>query len=195
MFDLLKEAGQVQGLASMMATWQTDWPHWSDDGLGFYPVQDRLIRGATEEEDTVFLVDVGGSKGRDLEKFLALHRFDTFPGRLVLQDRAEVINTIPENSLPPGVEATVHDFFTPQPIEGKCNFASPAFSFWVRGLTAVLLRRQSILFAQHLERPPRRTWAGYPQTTHEGHEKGVLQAHSVEFRASRKGRSAYTRLH
>jgi hypothetical protein len=147
MFGLLEKAGQVQGLASMMNAWTIDRPHWSDDELGFYPVQDRLIRGATGGDDTVFLVDVGGSKGHDLEKFLARHSFDTFPGRLVLQDQAEVINSIPEDSLAHGVEAIVHDFFTPQPIHGKRNFAILAFSIWIRVLMSVLLRRQSILFA------------------------------------------------
>ena len=130
MFGLLEQAGQVQGLASMMNTWMIGRPHWSDDELGFYPVQDRLISGATGGDDTVFLVDVGGSKGHDMEKFLARHSFETFPGRLVLQDRAEVINSIPESSLAPGVEATVHDFFTPQPIHGKRSLATFTFSGW-----------------------------------------------------------------
>ena len=122
MIDLLDQTGQTQGLASMMATWMVDRPHWSDDDLGFYPVKQRLIKGATSEDGSVFLVDVGGSKGHDLEKFLVRHAFDTFPGRLVLQDRPEVIDSIPENSLEAGIEATGHDFFTRQPIEGKCDF-------------------------------------------------------------------------
>lgn len=121
MIELLAQHGQTEGLASMMATWMLDRPHWSDDDLGFYPVKERLIHGATGDDDSVFLVDVGGSKGHDLTKFLARHPFATFPGNLVLQDRAEVIDSIPENSLGPGIRVTAHDFFTPQPVEGKCN--------------------------------------------------------------------------
>ena len=135
MFDLLEQAGQAQGLASMMNTWMVDRPHWSDDNLGFYPVHDRLIKGATGGDDSVFLVDVGGSVGRDLEEFLARHGHDTFPGRLVLQDRVEVIGSLPKNSLAPAIEATVHDFFTPQPIYGKRDFPFSPLCIHCRGLT------------------------------------------------------------
>jgi hypothetical protein len=44
----------------MMATWMLDRSHWSDED--FYPVKDRLIEGVTSDTDSVFLVDVGGSK-------------------------------------------------------------------------------------------------------------------------------------
>jgi len=121
MINLLEQHGQTQGLASMMATWMLDRPHWSDDDLGFYPVKQRLIEGATGDDNSVFLVDIGGSKGHDLTKFLARHSFNTFPGHLILQDRAEVIDSIPENSLEHGIHATAHDFFTPQPVQGQCN--------------------------------------------------------------------------
>jgi hypothetical protein len=120
MIDLLMQHGPEQGLASMMATWMLDRPHWSDDNLGFYPVKERLIEGAAGGDGAVFLVDVGGSKGQDLTKFLARHPLDSFPGQLILQDRAEVIDSIPEGSLGPGVHAMAHDFNTPQPVRGKC---------------------------------------------------------------------------
>ncbi|KAK5264572.1 hypothetical protein LTR96_010052 [Exophiala xenobiotica] len=118
MIDLLMQHGPEQGLASMMATWMLDRPHWSDDNLGFYPVKERLIEGAAGGDGAVFLVDVGGSKGQDLTKFLARHPLDSFPGQLILQDRAEVIDSIPEGSLGPGVHAMAHDFNTPQPVRG-----------------------------------------------------------------------------
>ncbi len=121
MIDLLIQHGPEQGLASMMATWMLDRPHWSDDNLGFYPVKERLIEGAAGGDEAVFLVDVGGSKGHDLTKFLARHPFDSFPGRLVLQDRAEVIDSIPQGSLGPGIHSMAHDFNTPQPVQGECN--------------------------------------------------------------------------
>lgn len=121
MIELLAQHGQTRGLASMMATWHLNRPHWSDDDLGFYPVKQRLIEGATCGDDAVFLVDVGGSRGQDLTNFLARHGFTTFPGHLVLQDRAEVIDSIPKDSLEYGVEAVAHDFFTPQPVQGECS--------------------------------------------------------------------------
>ncbi|KIW92215.1 uncharacterized protein Z519_07199 [Cladophialophora bantiana CBS 173.52] len=120
--DIFAQRRQTQGLASMMATWMLDRPHWSDDDLGFYPVKQRLIQGATGEDDSVFLVDVGGSTGHDLEKFLVRHPFDSFPGHLVLQDRVEVIESIPENGLKSGIRATAHDFFTPQPVQGARTY-------------------------------------------------------------------------
>ncbi|KIW83260.1 hypothetical protein Z517_02505 [Fonsecaea pedrosoi CBS 271.37] len=120
--DIFAQQGQTHGLASMMATWMLDRPHWSDDDLGFYPVKERLIQGVTGDEESVFLVDLGGSVGHDLEKFLVRHPFDTFPGHLVLQDRAEVIESIPENSLRAGIRAIAHDFFTPQPVQGARTY-------------------------------------------------------------------------
>lgn len=99
-------------------------PHWSDDALGFYPVKQRLIEGAASSDDddddtAVFLVDVGGSKGHDLTKFLERHPFDSFPGQLVLQDRGEVIDLIPLGSLDSRIRAAAHDFFMPQPVKGE----------------------------------------------------------------------------
>ncbi|KAJ9613243.1 hypothetical protein H2200_003185 [Cladophialophora chaetospira] len=114
--QLITEHAEPQALASMMATWMLDRPHWS--GEDFYPVKDRLIEGAATDANSVFLVDVGGSKGHDLEKLLDRHPLDTFPGHLALQDLGEVILSISENALPPGVLALPHDFFTPQPIRG-----------------------------------------------------------------------------
>lgn len=107
----------TQGFAHMMETWHLDRPHWSDEG--FYPVKQRLIEGATGDDDSVFLVDVGGGHGHDLMKFLARHPYDAFPGHLVVQDIPDMINGIPEGKLDKGIKAMVHDFFEPQPIEGQ----------------------------------------------------------------------------
>jgi hypothetical protein len=107
----------VQGFAHMMETWNLDRPHWSDEG--FYPVKERLIEGATGGDDAAFIVDVGGSQGHDLTKFLARHPFDSFPGHLVVQDTPETISAIPEGKLDPGIKAMAHDFLEPQPIQGE----------------------------------------------------------------------------
>ena len=84
---------------------------WADKQ--FYPVQHNLIDAA--DKDGIFLVDVGGGKGHDLVELLQLH--PQLPGRLVLQDKPETIASI-EQPLPDQIEATVHDFFTEQPVKG-----------------------------------------------------------------------------
>ena len=82
---------------------------------GFYPVDLRLGKEAKTQADAVLLVDVGGGLGHDLKDFKA--NYPHLPGKLVLQERQEVISQIKE--LSSGIEATVHDFFTPQPIKGN----------------------------------------------------------------------------
>ncbi|KAF6226183.1 hypothetical protein HO133_009049 [Letharia lupina] len=93
-----------------MAGYSMGRPHWMDDG--FYPVTERL-RGVGEGE--VLIVDVGGATGHDLAEFH--DKAPTISGRLILQDQAQAISSIREGDRP-GIECTVHDFFTPQPVRG-----------------------------------------------------------------------------
>lgn len=81
---------------------------------GFYPVEARLSQGIKDAGDHVFLVDVGGGIGHDLQELKTKH--PNIPGRLVLQDQPSVIDQI--SQAPASIELTVHDFFTPQPIKG-----------------------------------------------------------------------------
>ena len=86
---------------------------WMDPG--FYPVKERLETGAKKDDQgSVFLVDVGGGLGHDLEELKAKRA--EVPGRLVLQDQAAVIAQIGRVSS--GIELTAHDFFIPQPVKG-----------------------------------------------------------------------------
>lgn len=78
---------------------------------GFYPIVERL-EGVPKEQ--VLLVDVGGGMGHDLRQFK--DRFPHISGRLILQDTESVIAQLKQSSS--GIEATVHDFFTPQPVKG-----------------------------------------------------------------------------
>lgn len=82
----------------------------------FYPVKENLVKGASTAEDAVFLVDLGGGKGHDLEELKRKHL--NLPGRLVLQDLASVLAEAKE--LDPGIMKMEHDFFTPQPVQGNC---------------------------------------------------------------------------
>ncbi|KAI1277558.1 putative O-methyltransferase [Xylaria sp. FL0933] len=80
--------------------------YWVD----WFPVENRLLRDATEE--TPLLVDVGGGKGHDL---LAFHQ--KFPRqKLVLEDLASVTNTV--QGLNPAIDIVEYDFFTEQPVKG-----------------------------------------------------------------------------
>ena len=89
---------------------------WMDQG--FYPVKERLETGLkNDHQDSVFLVDVGGGLGHDLEELKVKHA--DLSGLLVLQDQAAVIARIGKAS--PGIELTAHDFFTPQPVKGECR--------------------------------------------------------------------------
>lgn len=83
----------------------------------FFPVQERLVKGAKSEDDAVFIVDIGGSIGHDLAEFGRKHP-DT-PGRLVLQDLPVVLGQIA--SLDDKIERMPYDFYTEQPLLGKVS--------------------------------------------------------------------------
>jgi len=86
-------------------------PQWTD----FFPVQEVLGKGASEESDTVLFVDIGGNTGRDV---VALKQeFPQLLGRIINQDLPSVIQEI-TGKLPEGIEAMAYDFFTPQPVKG-----------------------------------------------------------------------------
>ncbi|RJE25001.1 O-methyltransferase [Aspergillus sclerotialis] len=81
------------------------------DWFEFYPVQEKL----RVIPDRVLLVDIGGGVGHDITAFK--RRFPDLPGKLVLQDLPQVINTIKE-PLSEGIMAIGYNMFEPQPISG-----------------------------------------------------------------------------
>jgi hypothetical protein len=93
---------------SYMSAYRAGKLTWCDPG--FYPIKD-LTTGFNPTFGSALLVDVGGSLGHDLQELRQKH--PDLPGDLVLQDREEVISTLPKNT---GFQATAHDFFTPQPV-------------------------------------------------------------------------------
>lgn len=113
-------AGQFNNL---MSAYHQGRASWMDPG--FYPVQDNLIQGARTGTDEVFLVDVGGNKGHDLEEFKS--KWPEVPGRLILQDQPHVLAEI--RSLNPAIEVTAHDFFTEQPVKGRLSISPFSFFF------------------------------------------------------------------
>lgn len=97
----------------------------------YYPVEERLISGASRDEDgqeSVFLVDVGGGTGHDV-KGLREAFGDRLPGKVVLQDRPEIIEHAVLAS-----ERDVkmaHDFLTEQPVKGAYRIPLPFSVFFV----------------------------------------------------------------
>ncbi|KAK8044189.1 O-methyltransferase [Apiospora rasikravindrae] len=98
--------------AGMMDVWSRDRPKWFWDG--YYPVRERLVDGASREPLAVFLVDVGGGSGHDLQQLLEKFH-DKIPGRLILQDRPEIVQIADPGA---GIEKMGHDFLSEQPIKG-----------------------------------------------------------------------------
>ncbi|KAI9720080.1 MAG: hypothetical protein M1828_005808 [Chrysothrix sp. TS-e1954] len=107
----LAENDYLDAFNAYMAGYRQGKPVWTQDG--FYPVTKRLLSNKTSD-DEVLLVDVGGGMGHDLAHFKS--EFSQAPGRLVLQERPEVVDSL--KTLPGGIEAQKHDFFTEQPVQG-----------------------------------------------------------------------------
>ena len=84
----------------------------------FYPVEHNLVKDANIQDDAVFLVDIGGGKGHDLQELC--RKYPELPGKLVLQDLKGVI--IEAEAAAVGLDKRIttmeHDFFTRQPIIG-----------------------------------------------------------------------------
>lgn len=87
----------------------------------WYDVEGRLLAGFDASRGSALLVDVGGGKGHDLQSF-----YDAFGNpswkdqrQLVLQDLGHLLESVPDESLPPAVEKMAHDFFTEQPVKGE----------------------------------------------------------------------------
>lgn len=114
-FEYFEKHDQEMGrrFASMMDVWSMGRQRWFD--AGYYPVAERLIAGAEDGEGAVFLVDVGGGTGHDVKGLRGAFG-EEIPGRLVLQDRPEIIELATVDELD---EKMAHDFLTPQPVKGN----------------------------------------------------------------------------
>lgn len=79
---------------------------------------ERLDSSRLLEQRAIFIVDVGGGHGHDLEAFRIA--FPGAKGRLILEEQAETIEELPSQRAPL-MEPIVYDFFTPQPIFGRTH--------------------------------------------------------------------------
>lgn len=98
-----------------MAGYRQGRPSWMDEN--FFPVKERLIKGAKAEDNAALLVDIGGSIGHDIAEFARKH--GNSAGRLVLQDLPAVLGQI--DNLDERIERMSYDFFTKQPLAGKLD--------------------------------------------------------------------------
>jgi hypothetical protein len=117
MFEYFDKSAPQMGkrFASMMDMWSKGRPRWFDDI--YYPVQERLISGSDSTSET-FLVDVGGGSGHDIDDLRKAFGSE-IPGKLVLQDRPEILDLAQVDS---SIELKPHDFLTEQPVKGKQPF-------------------------------------------------------------------------
>jgi hypothetical protein len=87
-------------------------PNWCDS----YDVKGRLLDGYSSENSKALIVDIGGGNGHDVQDFKKRYG-GICDGELVLQDLPGVIEGIEQ--LDAGITQIGHDFFEPQPVQGK----------------------------------------------------------------------------
>ena len=83
---------------------------------GPYPFEEQLGTEDIKEID-VAIVDLGGGRGQALRAVKAAS--PGLKGRMVLQDRKDVIEDAKVDGLPTFIEPMVASFFEPQPVKGK----------------------------------------------------------------------------
>ncbi|KAH7384633.1 S-adenosyl-L-methionine-dependent methyltransferase [Pyrenochaeta sp. MPI-SDFR-AT-0127] len=94
------------------------------DALDF---EERFAQDATSS--TVLFVDVGGSTGPQSRTLR--QRYPHLPGRVLLQDRPEVVDQTKADLASANIEAEVYDIFTPQPIKGaRVYYLRNIFHAW-----------------------------------------------------------------
>ena len=126
-----------EAFSNHMSGYHSGRPGWMNQG--FYPAEERLIKGMSSDPDAVAIVDVGGGLGHDLQELKEKH--PGLQGRFILQDRSVVIDQIKQPVEGGGIELTSHDFFTEQPIKGaRSYFMHSVLHDWTDGDCQRILR-------------------------------------------------------
>ncbi|PVI04417.1 O-methyltransferase [Periconia macrospinosa] len=136
LFEHFEKSVPEQGkrFASMMDLWSQGRPRWFDPE--FYPVQERLIAGVTQDSE-FFLVDVGGGTGHDIEGLKQAFPSD-ISGKLVLQDRPEIVELAQVDS---SIVKQPHDFLTEQPVKGaRAYFLHSIIQDWSDEVNTQILK-------------------------------------------------------
>lgn len=89
--------------------------------LSVFPMEEET-KGS--DPNGVVFIDIGGNIGHQCAEFKA--KYPNLPGRVVLQDLPHAIGMALET---PGVENTIHDIFTPQPIKGIYSYLRFHFQY------------------------------------------------------------------
>ncbi|KAG4027317.1 hypothetical protein MFRU_031g00650 [Monilinia fructicola] len=101
------ERFQNLNLAMIAQTEATNWT------VGIFPFKAQL-KEVKSDNETVLVVDIGGGSGHVTKQIMKF--VEGIPGKVVLQERAELIDSI--GHAIPEVSTMKYDFFTPQPIKG-----------------------------------------------------------------------------
>lgn len=113
MFSWQQSLGYGPHFNDHMSGYRQGRPPWC--GPNFFPVQERLIKGANKDAESAFVVDIGGSVGHDMVQFHQLN--PGHPGKLVLQDLPVVTGQLPK-SLGKSVTPMAYNFLDEQPVKG-----------------------------------------------------------------------------
>ncbi|KAM3066195.1 hypothetical protein ACMFMG_012155 [Clarireedia jacksonii] len=81
--------------------------------FNFFPIEEECKNWPAEKP---LFVDIGGASGQQCIAFQK--RFPNLKGRIILQDLPGEIAHATSEGIPEGIEAMVHDFYTPQVIKG-----------------------------------------------------------------------------
>ena len=82
--------------------------------VAMFPFSEQLAHG--NSADRPLCVDIGGGKGLAMLELKS--GCPELKGEIILQDRAAVLDAIPEKAIP-GVTKMVHNFFTEQPVKNS----------------------------------------------------------------------------
>ena len=106
-FEIFFASPHLTAFGLYMGTFALGHKEWTD----LYPVQERLIEGFEDGEESVMFVDVGGGFGHQAK--LLKNTFPDIPGRFIVQDLEQM-----KGKDIPGIEFQAHDFYQEQPVKG-----------------------------------------------------------------------------
>lgn len=112
-----KRPEMLQNFARFMQAQRNGLPTWIDG----YPVPEKTT---DLKPDQPLFVDLGGSMGH--ESFRLRERHPEIPGTVTVQEIPATLSAVPAELRGRGVDFMVHDFFTPQPIQGERRTITPS---------------------------------------------------------------------
>lgn len=75
-FEILVETGYLEDFQTFMSNYRVD----RAEFLDVYPAEDQLLPHGPQSNDEVMMVDVGGGRGHEIEKFVL--KFPQAKGRM-----------------------------------------------------------------------------------------------------------------